>query len=140
MKKIYFILCLAAMVPFFASCDKEEKKDEQTTAEDNNYSSMIVGSWRLDNIVAGENEWNPENILLIMNSDGTGLFNDNGVVENNDFTWSISGSTLTVTQRHGVGTCTIKSLTETECTLEGDSVPGMDNFQGTAIMHLTKAR
>lgn len=143
-KSINLILCFVALATFCAaSCEKDNEGDNNGNNGNNGngYSAeMFVGTWRVDNMtVNGENN-TPENMLFIMNEDGTGLANDNGVTENNGFTWSVSGDQLTITPRSGVHyVYTVNNLTESECTFSGTNVP-MADIPGNVVVHLLRVR
>lgn len=143
-RSINLILCFVALATFCAaSCEKDNEGDNNSNNGNNGngYSAeMFVGTWRVDNMtVNGENN-TPENMLFIMNEDGTGLANDNGVTENNGFTWSVSGDQLTITPRSGVHyVYTVDNLTESECTFSGTNVP-MADIPGNVVVHLVRAR
>ncbi|MBO7489503.1 MAG: lipocalin family protein [Bacteroidales bacterium] len=143
-KSINLILCFVALATFCAaSCEKDNEGDNNSNNGNNGngYSAqMFVGTWRVDNMtVNGENN-TPENMLFIMNEDGTGLANDNGVTENNGFTWSVSGDQLTITPRSGVHyVYTVNNLSESECTFSGTNVP-MADIPGNVVVHLLRVR
>ena len=143
-KSINLILCFVALATFCAaSCEKDNEGDNNSNNGNNGngYSAeMFVGTWRVDNMtVNGENN-TPDNMLFIMNEDGTGLANDNGVTENNGFTWSVSGDQLTITPRSGVHyVYTVNNLTESECTFSGTNVP-MADIPGNVVVHLLRVR
>lgn len=143
-RSINLILCFVALATFCAaSCEKDNEGDNNSNNGNNGngYSAqMFVGTWRVDNMtVNGENN-TPENMLFIMNEDGTGLANDNGVTENNGFTWSVSGDQLTITPRSGVHyVYTVNNLTESECTFSGTNVP-MADIPGNVVVHLLRVR
>lgn len=143
-RSINLILCFVALATFCAaSCEKDNEGDNNSNNGNNGngYSAeMFVGTWRVDNMtVNGENN-TPENMLFIMNEDGTGLANDNGVTENNGFTWSVSGDQLTITPRSGVHyVYTVDNLTESECTFSGTNVP-MADIPGNVVVHLLRVR
>ena len=143
-RSINLILCFVALATFCAaSCEKDNAGDNKSNNGNNGngYSAqMFVGTWRVDNMtVNGENN-TPENMLFIMNEDGTGLANDNGVTENNGFTWSVSGDQLTITPRSGVHyVYTVNNLTESECTFSGTNVP-MADIPGNVVVHLLRVR
>ncbi len=143
-RSIKLILCFVALATFCAaSCEKDNEGDNNSNNGNNGngYSAqMFVGTWRVDNMtVNGENN-TPENMLFIMNEDGTGLANDNGVTENNGFTWSVSGDQLTITPRSGVHyVYTVDNLTESECTFSGTNVP-MADIPGNVVVHLLRVR
>ena len=143
-RSINLILCFVALATFCAaSCEKDNEGDNNGNNGNNGngYSAeMFVGTWRVDNMtVNGENN-TPENMLFIMNEDGTGLANDNGVTENNGFTWSVSGDQLTITPRSGVHyVYTVNDLSADECTFSGTNVP-MADIPGNVVVHLVRAR
>jgi len=135
-KKFNLILCFVAMAAFCAvSCETETEGEN----DGNSYSAeLLVGTWQVDNMTVDGEDMTPENMLFTLNEDGTGLANNNGVTENNEFTWSLSGDQLTITPRSGVGLVyTINSLTETECTFSGTSVP-MTDIPGDVVVQLVK--
>lgn len=139
-KTIFFMLCMAAMATFFTSCDKDDKDDnnnEQTELSGN--AKMLVGRWNIKSIVINDaTTVEPEGMYVTMNQDGTGVFEDNGVTENNDFTWSLSGDKLTVTLRHGQQEFTVEKLTSTDCTMSGNTYPGSDQNLGDVEINLKK--
>ena len=126
-----------------ASCEKENPPENNNGGNGNNSgytSEMVVGTWRVvDLTFNGEPIQDFGEILLIMNEDGSGIFNDNGVTENNGFTWTLSGDQLTIVERHGEHHYTINSLTEDECTFTGDAIPGND-MTGNAVIHIVRVR
>ena len=139
-KTAKLILCLVAMATFCAAgCEKENEDNNGNNG--NGYSAdMFVGTWRVDNMTVNGENMTPENMLFIMNEDGTGLANDNGVTENNGFAWSVSGDQLTITPRSGVSyVYTVNNLTENECTFSGTNVP-MADIPGNVVVHLVRVR
>lgn len=118
-----------------ASCEKEE----EPATDGNNYAEMIVGTWQVDALLFNGQDITPENLLLIMNEDGTGLVNNNGETENNGFTWTIKDDKLTIVNTHGPIEYTIKSLTENDAEVVGSVVPGTD-MQGDVTMQLVRVR
>ena len=143
MKKVsYLILCFVAMGSLLAfQCGDDNPAEGNNNNGGNSYTAdMFVGAWRVDNMTVNGDNMTPENMLFIMNEDGSGLANDNGVTENNGFAWSVSGNQLTITPRSGVSyVYTVNSLTETECTFSGDNVP-MADIPGDVVVHLVRAR
>ncbi len=131
------IFCfIAAMTLCASACENDNEGDG--TNNESSYNEMIVGTWLVDNVSFNGESMTPENMLIIMNSDGSGLFNDNGVTENNEFTWSITGDQLTIVHRTGSPVYTINSLTDSECTITGNTIPGQDEMTGDVVMHMTK--
>ncbi|MBP5548685.1 MAG: lipocalin family protein [Bacteroidales bacterium] len=144
MKKIlYFIFCFVALGCFCSAMCSDDNDGENNGNNGNNggYSAeMFVGTWLVENMTVDGENMTPQNMLFIMNEDGTGLANDNGVTENNGFAWSISGDQLTITPRSGTNyVYTVNSLTENECTFSGTNVP-MADFPGNVVVHLTRVR
>lgn len=143
-KAFYFVVCLLAMVSFFASCGEKDNKEEtnnNNTTENDDYVKKFVGNWMIDGLkINGESIQVPGEILIVMNDNGTGYVSDNGETENNDFTWSVKGDQLTIVQRHGELIFTIKNLTSTECTFAGRTFPGQEGDMGDVEIHITKVR
>ncbi len=136
-RKSFLIMCFVALASFVAlSCDEKENNNE----ENNTNSEAIVGTWMVKQVLVNGEEMTPENMLIIMNSDGTGLLNDNGVTENNEFTWSLNGDQLTINHRHGSPVFTVKQINENEFTITGDTVPGFDQPLGEVIIDLERVR
>ncbi|MBP5516721.1 MAG: lipocalin family protein [Bacteroidales bacterium] len=141
-KTARFILCLVAMATFCAaSCEKDDNDGDNGNNNGNGYNAeMFVGTWRVDNMTVNGENMTPQNMLFTMNEDGTGLANDNGVTENNGFSWSVSGDQLTITPRSGANyVYTVNELTETECTFSGTNVP-MADIPGNVVVHLVRVR
>lgn len=139
MKKITkFIFCLMAMATLCAGACEDDIDDNNNDAE-TSYSELIVGTWLIDNITVDSETMTPEeNMLIYMYSDGTGLFDHNGVTENNEFTWSIEGDQLTIVPRSGTTVFTIVSMTDSECIIRGHSIPGQDEVDADVIIHMTR--
>ncbi|KWW30509.1 MAG: hypothetical protein AUK63_955 [bacterium P3] len=107
--------------------------------DENIYAQMLPGTWLMDNVTFNGTDMTPENAQLIFNTDGTGLFNDNGETENNQFSWSLNGNTISVTPRNGRTLAyTIDNMTNTECTFHGSVAPGHDDMQGDVVIHMVK--
>ena len=104
----------------------------------NDDSNSLVGQWRVDNMTYDGRDMTPEDMVLVMNADGTGDVLTNGHSDNDSFTWSVSGDILTVYPNGGSEyTFTIVSISSTEASLTGNVVPGTD-MTGNVTMHLTK--
>lgn len=144
MKKSILSLCLLAILSFsFTACDKEdENNNTNTNTSQTSYSDMIVGNWKVDNVsitnAGTTQELSPESLLIFMYDNGTGLISDNGVTENNDFTWTISDKTLTITHRHGQLSYTITNITSNEATFEGTVLPVTEIPAERVVVHLTR--
>ena len=143
MKKVFSILMVAFAMTMMVACDDEGNGPDNGGGNGggNGYSvEMFVGTWQVENMTVNGQDMTPQNMLFTMNEDGTGLANDNGVTENNDFTWSVDGDQLTITPRSGTHfVYTVNSLTENECTFSGTYVP-MTDIPGDVVVHLVRAR
>lgn len=143
MKKVFSILMVAFAMTAMVACG--EKDDTTDNGGGNNggngfNAEMFVGTWRVESMTVNGQDMTPENMLFTMNEDGTGLANDNGVTENNGFTWSVDGNQLTITPRSGDHfVYTVNSLTENECTFSGSIVP-MTDIPGDVVVHLVRER
>ncbi|MBQ8703581.1 MAG: lipocalin family protein [Bacteroidales bacterium] len=143
MKKVLSILMVAFAMTAMVACDDKDNDTDNPgggSCDGNGFSTeMFVGTWRVENMTVNGQNMTPGNMLFTMNEDGTGLANDNGVVENNEFTWSVDGDQLTITPRSGVHfVYTVNSLTENECTFSGTNVP-MADIPGDVVVHLVRA-
>ncbi|MBR6417966.1 MAG: lipocalin family protein [Bacteroidales bacterium] len=137
-KLLYLAFCLVAMVVSFTSCNKE-KQEPGTQTNETDYSKMIVGKWNVDGLkINGEVAQVQGVIHITMNEDGTGIVSDNGVTENNNFTWSVKGDKLTIVQAHGEGVFTIIKITANEVTFTGKSIPGQEGDMGEVEVHITR--
>lgn len=123
MTAIIAMACMAMTV----SCDKQgDDKD------------ALVGQWRVDNMTYDGRNITPDDMVLVMNADGSGDVLTNGRSDNDSFTWSVSGDVLTVYPNGGSEyTFTIVGISSTEASLTGNVIPGTDR-QGDVTMHLTK--
>lgn len=142
-KKIKMALLGMLCLGLAFACTPEDPGPDNNGGGDNNngYNTLLVGTWQLDGLTHNGEDLSQmlPNIKLSFYSDGTGMMNDNGETENNGFSWSISGNTITVTPRHGQYTFTIESLTATECSFKGTYLEMADiELQGDIHMHMTK--
>ena len=138
MKKGFSILMVAFAMTMMVACGEEENKPNN--GGDGYTVEMFVGTWKVEKMTVDGQNMTPENMLFTMNEDGTGLADDNGVIENNDFTWSVDGNKLTITPRSGVHfVYTVNSLTENECTFSGTNVP-MADIPGEVVVHLVRVK
>ncbi len=138
MKKTILTFCLMATAIFGLAfqCENENNNNGNNST----YADLIPGTWLIDKLTVNGEEIPPANfgeIILYMHKDGTGLVSDNGVTENNGFTWSIDGSTLTIVERHGEHVFTINELNEKECTFAGNSIPAGDEV-GDVVIHIIR--
>ena len=133
-RKIMMAMFVMACIGTMVSCNEKEN-------EDDSYSAMLVGTWRIDRMVYNGQDMTSmmPNIEITFSSDKTGLMNDGGETENNNFTWAISSSTITVTPRHNQFTFTITSMTANECTFTGNYMNiGEMDLRGTIEVHMVK--
>lgn len=138
MKKVFSILMVAFAMTAMVACG--EKDNDGNNSGDSYSAEMFVGTWQIERMTVNGQNMTPENMLFIMNEDGTGLANDNGVTENNGFTWGVDGNKLTITPRSGDHfVYTVNSLTENECTFSGTIVP-MTDIPGDVVVHLVRVR
>lgn len=142
MKKIFSILMVAFAMTVLVGCEPENESPDNPSngnSGDNYNTEMFVGTWQVESMTVNGQNMTPQNLLFIMDEDGTGLANDNGVTENNGFTWSVEGDQLTITPRSGTHfVYTVNSLTENECTFSGNYVP-MTDIPGNVVVHLVRA-
>lgn len=125
----------AALAMCFAACTPE---DNEPNTPDNPSGNSLVGSWRVDNMTVDGRDMTPQDMVLVMNANGTGDVLMNGQSENNNFAWSVNGNVLTVHPNGGGEySFTIVSISATEASLNGNVVPGTD-MQGDVTMHLTR--
>ena len=78
-------------------------------------------------------------IRFTFNANGTGVLSDNGETQNNDFTWVISGNTITITEHGHNMEFTITNMTATECSFNGTTMY-MDgqSMTGNFEIHMVK--
>lgn len=140
MKKVFSILMVAFAMTAMVACEPENNGTDNggNNAGDNYSAEMFVGTWHVESMTVNGQNMTPENMLFVMNEDGTGLANNNSVTENNGFTWSVDGNQLTITPRSGTHfVYTVNSLTENECTFSGNNVP-MTDIPGDVVVHLVR--
>ena len=136
MKKVFSILMVAFAMTVLVGCEPESPDNP---SNGNSGAEMFVGTWQVEKMTVNGQDMTPQNMLFTMNEDGTGLANDNGVTENNGFSWSVEGDQLTITPRSGTHfVYTVNSLTENECTFSGNNVP-MTDIPGNVVVHLVRA-
>lgn len=108
---------------------------------DNNYSNLIVGTWQVTQTIVNGQDVTAQSgdVKLSFTANGQGLLNHNGETENNDFGWSISGNTITITP-HGdaPATFTIVSLDGQTCTFTGSRMPGVEQDLGEVRITMVK--
>lgn len=139
-KRLFYFAMAAAMMFGFTACDPDDNNGGGGNGGDdnNNYSQLIVGTWLVDNMTYNGMEMTPQDMNITMNQNGTGEVVVGGVHENNYFSWTVDGSTLTVSPDDSNSyDFNIASLTLTECSMTGNVVPGTD-MTGAVTMHMTK--
>ena len=93
----------------------------------NNYSTLILGTWQVTQTFVDGEDVSVDSVQLSFTANGRGLLNDHGETQNNDFSWSINGSTISINPDHGSSaTFTIVSLDGRTCTFTGTRMPGSD--------------
>ena len=139
MKNFMRFLCAAMLCVSFAACTGEEGEGSSNSGDDSNYSTLILGTWQVDLMSVNGQNMTPPNMQLSFYENGGGLMNDGGETEHNDFTWSISGSTVNVTTDKYQFSFTIDSVTATECGFHGNFME-MDGHEitGDIRFHMTK--
>ena len=138
MKKGFLFTLAAALAMCFVGCNPENTTPDNGGGDNNSYSQLIVGTWLIDTMIVNGEEMTPENIQLSFYAGGTGLLNDNGETQNNEFGWSINGQDITITPRSDTEEIFhIELLTSTECTFTGNTIPGTD-MTASVRVHMTK--
>ena len=142
MKKIASILMVSLVAVALFSCNKDD--DNKNTNNNTNagtntqFTQWMIGTWQVDYASFNGTEETPENMKMYFYFDGSGLMNDNGETENNQFVWSISGNTITITLRNNrVLPYTILQMSEDEITFSGTVIPGYD-MEGDVIIRMAK--
>lgn len=142
MKKILSILMVSFVALAMVSCNKDD--DNKNTNNNTNagtntqFTQWMIGTWLVDYASFNGTEETPENMKMYFYLDGSGLMNDNGETENNQFVWSISGNTITITLRNNrVLPYTILQMSEDEITFSGTVMPGYD-MEGDVIIRMAK--
>lgn len=136
MKNILKFMAMAALLVSFAACTE---KDNPPDGNDNNYSTLLIGTWRVDMMSINGQDMTPPNMLLSFTENGNGLMNDGDVTEHNGFTWVINGDVITVTTDKNQFSFTIDSMTATECAFHGSYIEFDDNdITGDIRFHMTK--
>ena len=142
MKKILSILMVSFVALAMVSCNKDD--DNKNTNNNTNagtntqFTQWMIGTWLVDYASFNGTEETPENMKMYFYFDGSGLMNDNGETENNQFVWSISGNTITITLRNNrVLPYTILQMSEDEITFSGTVMPGYD-MEGDVIIRMAK--
>ena len=144
LKKIMMAMFVMACMGLTVSCNKD---DDNGGGSNNNYSTLILGTWQVDRMSYNGMSISGEQLIAVMgnaqltfNANGTGLLNHNGETLNNDFRWSISGNTLTVTPHNDTTiNVTIVQMTSTECTWTASDIEMMgQEMVGQVEIHMVK--
>lgn len=147
LKKIMMAMFVMACMGLTVSCEKDNNNGQQGGGDSGNYSTLILGTWQVDRMSYNGMSISGEqliammgNIQLTFNAGGTGLLNHNGETQNNDFRWSISGNTLTVTPHNDTTiNVTIVQMTSTECTWTASDIEMMgQEMEGQVEIHMVK--
>lgn len=138
MKKILKFMAAAMLMLSFAACT--EKPEGPTNGDDSNhYSSLLIGTWRVDMMSINGQDMTPPNMKLSFYENGGGLMNDGDVTEHNDFTWVINGNVINVSTDHHQFSFTIDTMTATECAFHGSYIEFDGNdITGDIRFHMTK--
>lgn len=138
MKKILKFMAAAMLMLSFAACT--EKPEGPTNGDDSNhYSSLLIGTWRVDMMSINGQDMTPPDMQLSFYENGSGLMNDGDVTEHNDFTWVINGNVINVTTDHQQFSFTIDTMTATECAFHGSYIEFDGNdITGDIRFHMTK--
>ena len=146
MNRFFFTALLLAVTFGFTACDKDEPSNGNGNGNGNGsgntYSKMIVGTWHVTNLTFNGQDMTPQNLLIVFNNNGTGLLNDNGETENNNFKWEINMEEeqpqLIIMPGDKKIKYKIESMTAANAVISGNTIPGMDNMQGEVSMSLEK--
>lgn len=117
--------------------------DPDPQPDTNDYNTLILGTWQVDHMTVNGVDA-PEQMLhgtvkLSFYQGGTGLLNDNGETQNNNFSWVITGNIITITEHSHTMNFTINSLTSTECTFTGTNMEIDGHMvEGNITIHMTK--
>lgn len=147
MKNILKVLCAFTLVFALAACtEKDNNEQTQNNGNNNgngggNYSSLILGTWRVDQMSVDGQNMTPEYMTLSFYENGTGLMDDGDASHHNDFRWAISGNNTTVSTDNHEFLFIIDELDATGCRfhttyvefVEGQAVNGDIRFFMTKI-------
>lgn len=147
MKKILKALCAFTVLFALAACtEKDNNEQTQNNGNNNgngggNYSSLILGTWRVDQMSVDGQNMTPEYMTLSFYENGSGLMDDGDASHHNDFRWAISGNNTTVSTDNHEFLFIIDELDATGCRfhttyvefVEGQAVNGDIRFFMTKI-------
>ena len=141
LKKMMMAFFVMACMGLTVSCEKDNNNGSE--GDVHGYGALLKGTWKVDKMLYNGQDVTSYmihgTVKLTFNENGTGLLNDNGETQNNEFSWVINGNTIKVTE-HGITmSFTINSLTDTECTFTGTNME-MDGqmLDGDITIHMTK--
>ncbi len=138
MKNIIRLLCAVMLFVSFAACDEMENENNNQQG-DSDYSTLILGAWKVDLMTVEGQNMTPPNMQLSFYENGSGLMNGDGIEEHNEFTWAISGNNISVTTDNNQFTFVIDNLTATECTFHGNRIQiGENDITGDIVFHMIK--
>ena len=139
MKTFMRFLCAAMLLVSFAACTGDEI-DNPGEGDSNNYSTLLVGNWRVDQWSVNNEEMDIPNMQISFYENSSGMMSYGfNPVPHNDFTWAINDSNITINTDNNQFTFTIDNLTATECEFHGSYLE-MDGLEmsGYIHFHMTK--
>lgn len=138
MKNIFRFMVVAVLFVLFAACT-EKQVEPDDGGNTNNNSTLLIGTWRVDLMSIDGQDMTPPNMQLSFYENGSGLMNDGGATEHNDFTWAINGNVIDITTNNHQFSFIIDNLTATECAFHGSYIEFDGNdINGDIRFHLTK--
>lgn len=142
MKKILRFLCALTLVMSFAACTEKETEnnDNKPDGDNNNYSTLLVGTWQVERMTVDGQNMTPPNMTLAFYNNGRGLMSDGGPDENNDFGWVINGNSIKISTHNHDFTFTIDYIDDSICDFHGDYIEfdGRD-IRGDIRFHIVKS-
>lgn len=115
-KKLLFAMFSVTLAFSFSACDDDD--DEQATGNEN----KLVGTWEIySQTFNGEAMTHGNGNIIRINSDYTGSFSDDG--QSRNFTWTTSGSNLTLTIG-GNPLTYVYEVSGNTLTIKGERYPG----------------
>lgn len=137
MKKSLKVLCAIALMLPFAACTPENVGPNGN--DDNNYSTLILGTWQVDMMSVDGQDMTPPNMQLSFYDNGQGLMDDGDPGDHNDFTWVINDNVINVNTGNHQFSFTIDTMTATECAFHGNYIEFDGNeITGDIRFHMTK--
>ena len=137
MKKLLKVLCALALMLPFAACTPENVGPNGN--DDNNYSTLILGTWQVDLMSVNGQNMTPPNMQISFYEGGSGLMDDGDPGDHNDFTWVINDNVINVNTGNHQFSFTIDTMTATECAFHGNYIEFDGNeITGDIRFHMTK--